>query len=92
MSQEELAGFLASAVQPSAPVQALLIAELAESSARTWGGGSGPDVAPFCVAAPAANGVYLKTGGDPAIKAGWNPITIIAPANDWVLTPSQNRK
>lgn len=77
MSAAELAAFAASASTPGG-LGVVLIAEAAESSARMWGGGGsggsggGNATAPFCVYAAAAGGYYLKTGGDPAVRAGWD--------------------
>ena len=78
MSAAELAAFAASAATPGG-LGVVLIAEAAESPARMWGGGGsggggggGNTTAPFCVYAAAAGGYYLKTGGDPAITAGWD--------------------
>ena len=66
MSKNELAAF---AITP------LLITESAENSTRVWGGGGESGNAttqPFCVFCEACNGWYLKTGGDPNIKVGWD--------------------
>ena len=71
MSPGELAAFVARAA-PAGSGGALLIAESAGSSARVWGGGGSGGPAPFCVYAAAAGGYYLKTGGDPAVRSGWD--------------------
>jgi hypothetical protein len=66
MSPKELSAFA------TAP---LLIMEGAENSTRIWGGGGESGNAttqPFCVYCEACKGWYLKTGGDPNIKVGWD--------------------
>lgn len=77
MSAAEFAAFLAASAPPP-PLGALLIAERGNSSARLWGAGYGAAAAaaapqaPFCVWGEAAGAWFLKTGGDPTKRDGWD--------------------
>lgn len=73
MSPVEFSAFIAAAAPPL-PLGALLIAEHGESSARLWGAGfsyTSPQQ-PFCVWGEAAGAYFLKTGGDPSKRDGWD--------------------
>lgn len=80
MSPAEFEGFLAAAAPVAPPpLGALLIAESAGSSARTWGASyyAAPRAAaapqpPFCDFCAPCNAWYLKTGGDPSKRVGWD--------------------
>ena len=81
MSAAEFAGFLAAAAAVAPPpLGALLIAERANSSARLWGASyvaaaappPPPPPPPFCDYCAPCNAWFLKTGGVPSKRAGWD--------------------